>query len=178
MDAHHRRVHILLRGWISAWTHSEVGCLALLPGESSTAAPKKASMKPKDSDSTTSLYLVPSQLLEEQKTGRGTGCPASWGLGQPEASPVMVCTEGFLASCCESSTASSLAPGAFPCLMCLGSDICCCRSHGNMQEAGCWQSWPGKPKAALTPSGKGDEAQHWPQLVFSLCCALQGSEPT
>lgn len=109
---------------------------------------------------------------------RHTGCPDSWGLGQPEASPITVCTEGFLASCCESSTASSLAPGAFPCLMCLGSDICCCRSHGNMQEAGCWQSWPGKPKAALTPSGKGDEAQHWPQLVFSLCCALQGSEPT
>lgn len=82
MDAHHRKVHILLRGWTSARTHSEVGCLALLPGESSTAAPKKASMNPKDSDSTASLYLVPSQLLEEQKTGRGTQAaqnPGAWG---------------------------------------------------------------------------------------------------
>lgn len=109
---------------------------------------------------------------------RHTGCPLSWGLGQPEGIPRHGVHRGILAPCCESSTASSLTPVAFPCLMCLGSDICCCRSHSNMQEADCWQSWPGKPKAALTPSGRGDEAQHRPQLVFSLHCALQGSEPT
>lgn len=96
MDAHQRRVHILLRGWTPAWTCSDVGCLALLPGESSTAAPRKVSMNPKDWDSTASLYLVPSQLLEEQKTGRGTQAahsPGAW--GSQKASPVMVCTEGF-----------------------------------------------------------------------------------
>lgn len=53
-------------------------------------------MNPKDWDSTASLYLVPSQLLEEQKTGRGTQAahsPGAW--GSQKASPVMVCTEGF-----------------------------------------------------------------------------------
>lgn len=66
----------------------------------------------------------------------------------------------------ESSTAISLA------LPCLGSNIRCSTSHGNMQEAGCWQSRAGKPKAALTSSGRGDEAQQQPRLVFSLRSAL------
>lgn len=138
-------------------------------------------MNPKDWDSTTPLSPVPSQLLEEQEAGRGAWVAQPPGvLGQPGgiAPHLRVVHKGVLALGHEPGTASGLAPAAFPCLPCLGSDICCCRSHGNMQEAGCWQSWPGKPKAALTPSGRGDEAQHQPQLVFSLRCALQGSEPT
>lgn len=59
------RVHVLLRGWMPAWTCSEADCFVLLPAGSSTAAPGKADLNPKDWDSTTPLYPVPSQLLEE-----------------------------------------------------------------------------------------------------------------
>lgn len=44
-----------------------------------------------------------------------------------------------------------------------------CSAEPWQREGSCrGQSQPGKPKAALTPSGRGGEAQHQPRLVFSL----------
>lgn len=56
----------------------------------------------------------------------------------------------------------------------LRSDIRCSSSHGNAREAGWWQRRPGKAKAALTPSGRGGEAQSTPAsacLFPALCPA-------
>lgn len=113
------------------------------------------------------LTLHPSLCQGRLIWTRGTALPCfvpSQLLGQQKASPL----RGVRVLHPEPGTAA--AGHSLP-----GKRHLLSRSHGNnVREAGGGQSQPGKPKAALTPSGRGDEAQHQPRLVFSL----RGSEPT
>lgn len=152
-------------------TALQEGHFTVLPEGLSTSAPREAIGT--QGIGTEELYsaLCHPTSWRSRRQGEVAGLPILPGVQGSQKHPP---SEACRALHPESGTASGLAPAALPCLTCLGSDICCSRSHGNMQEAGCWQSRPGKPKAALTPSGRGDEAQHQPRLVFSL----RGSEPT
>lgn len=150
-----------------------MGHLTLLPVGSPISAPSMDNLSPKEWDGRALPCPVQPQLTEEQGEGRGSrAVPASWGgSGQPEGISPPKCAGREPGHCAPSPAQPAAWLRQLPRL---ASDICCCSSHGNVREAGGWQSRPGKPKAALTPSGRGDEAQAQPRLVFSL----RGSEPT
>lgn len=155
-DAAPGRVQSPPRGWRPAGT-----LRAGSPRPASPSAPRKARLDLGHS------FTLPCATPAPGAPGRG-----SWALQAPEGD--VRAAGGISPPRC--ADAAPREPGTAAARHSLpGQRHALSRSHGNnVRGAGGGQSRPRKPKAPLTPSGRGDEAQHQPRLVFSL----RGSEPT